>query len=104
MGQGEVDIDALIAGSDPVTAEVVQPVKKESSKEKKKTKTAKAPWEGVGKGSRRSLPLYLDEEGKLMLDFIRDTTEVPTQRFLKKVLAPAIRKEAERLWKEQKGY
>lgn len=98
-GQG-VDIDALIAGADPVSApKPAKAAKTEPATTKKAPKSTKAPWEDLANEGRVNMPLYVTPQIKGMLDYLKKETGVPSQVTLRKIIEPELRKEAEKIFK-----
>lgn len=104
-GAASVDVDDLIAQADapsPTLPAKRNQRKPETKTEPKVTEDAKPepPWHAADKRIRKTVLLYLTEREKMMLDYIRERSSVPSQRFLSKILLPAIEKEAEKSWKD----
>ena len=97
-----IDVDSLIAGADPVAAKATA-----SSKSKAKSvattsapKTKQRPWADKPNKGRVNMPLYVTPDIKAMLDYLKTETGVPTQAMLRKVIEPAVKAEAEKVWKK----
>lgn len=56
------------------------------------------PWNSADVRIRKTVLLYLTEREKIMLDYIRERTSVPSQRLLARVLLPVIEAEAISQW------
>ena len=106
-GGGGIDVDSLIAGADPVSAESAKPAEvkpaKQDDSQKASKKPQNAPWVDLSTQGKINMPLYVTPETKGMIDFLRQETGVPSQVLLRKIIEPAVRKEAEKIWKGRGG-
>ena len=96
-GVSDLDLDSLIADADPLAVKIDNGGPQTKNNDPKASE--KPPWKKDGQRGKVSMPLYLAPETKRMIDYLREATGVPSQVLLRKIIEPAIKKEAEKNWK-----
>ena len=93
-----LDMDAFIAGADPVAAEAPTPMPAKAERKPTPKPKARPPWEGAGEGKRSRLIVTLSPAEKAMFEFLRDETGVPTAARIVRAAVKEAEAEAKRLW------
>lgn len=93
VGQGAaLDVDALIAGADPMKSSKPKTASTKSTKPKTAPKSKKGPWEDKATTGRVNMPLYVTPQIKAMLDYLQQETGIPRQVTLRKIIEPELKK------------